>query len=254
MVDEPETEIEVVDDAQQVQDVDADVSSADDQPLTIKALAEKMGWSEKDKWRGNPDKWIPAEKFLENTQSVNKSLKDQLARVTKMQSQLFAKQKADMEADFERRLREATENGDADEAIKITREMKKANVDNVDHVSEFSSRNPWFNAHPKATDLAIMQAQIIANNGGDVQEQFEAAESAVRKKFPELFDDDLDTPPSKSPPKRPETQGGQRAAAAPRGPKGWNEIPKTARDELESFARLGVPKESLAKEYWGANQ
>lgn len=187
-------------------------------------VAGEMGWSPKDKWKGDPDDWRDADEFLRRTPQMVKALKKQMETANRIATDRIEKIRAKAVEEAEARLAAAVETGDVDAAAEAVAERDRASQKPDKEVIAFAARNDWFNTNQVATQLAIAKAGEIANTGGTVSAQLEAAEKEVRKRFPELFEDEPEVKPSKAP---PSVQGGaQRSAAPVAREKGWNDLPR----------------------------
>jgi hypothetical protein len=120
-------------------------------------------------------------------------------------------------------------------------------------VAEFAERNAdWFKVDPEATALAMGVADNLAKQGKSAAEQVAAAEKAVKKRFPELFDE----PPPRQQGKGPAAVHTADTRSAPRrpGPKGFAELPADAKQaalRMESKGRCS--RDEYAKFYWQEN-
>ena len=228
---------------------------------TLEDIAREMGWKPQDEFRGNPEDWKPAHVFVRTTGEINRSLKSTLRetekhaeRAVKAADRIIEQERAKALKEAEERLRLATQAQDEDAAVKAAEAIAEARNRPAESHSErddFIRRNPWFNADPVAKGIALGAAQRAAERGAPASEQFEAAESEVRLRMPELFGEAQT--PRKAP---PITNGGQRAATpvAPRV-KGWAQIPEAHRQAAEkAFIRKGrMTQEEYAKTYWQEN-
>lgn len=238
---------------------DSPDNRGDDSARILETVAAAMGWSPKDQWRGPEDQWIPADKFLMETPKVIRELKDTAKRTVKASDRLVEMERAKAVKEANARLEKAREEGDIDEALTAQQDLLEARQINnpQSHVEKFKTDNAdWFEVNQEATDLATAAAQVVANRGGGVEEQMKAAEKAVRKAMPELFDADSGNTPSQSTPKAPAlVTGGQRAPARPQ-PKTFAAIPLAIQKEWHrsKMSRDGsVTDADYAKVYWQEN-
>jgi hypothetical protein len=232
-------------------------------PVTF---ASELGWKPKEEWKGDTSKWTDAPDFLRRrltkAEEAARDYKKSIERVTRTASRLVESERAEARraiAAAEQRIEEAAAEGDADAARAATADLKRAQAAERDAgaPNEFALRNPWFETDDEARELAVASAQVVANRGGTKEQQFEAAEKAVRKAFPKLFEgaDDDDDPPPKPKPKAPHTEGGNRTPSTRTGPKGWNDMPAEARKQMKkAFVDKGMLTEvQAAKAYWEEN-
>lgn len=240
------------------------------EPTPFDTLAREMGWYPPDEYKGDPDKWRSAEEYIkhgvQNTKALKrdlKTVKDTADRLARTSASITAKALADQRAELEAIHERAVEDGDKDAARDAVKELRKLDsqelptqADTKRLVDDFAGRNDWYGTHPAATDHAAYIAAKIAKTGGSVEEQLEAAEADVRKKFPHLFDDE---PYEKTQRKAPAVHGNSsRTAVPPSREKGVSDLPREARQAGEDYVkminqRLPNAKYTLAdyaKTYW----
>lgn len=238
------------------------------EPTPFDTLARDMGWFPPDEYKGDPDNWRSAEEYIkhgvQNTKALKrdlKTVKDTADRLARTSASITAKALADQRAELEALHDRAVEDGDKDAAKKIARDMAKLdeapdNRETERLVGDFATRNDWYGTHPGATDYAAMISTKLAKQGASIEDQLEAAEEAVKKKFPHLFDDEPEEKPAR---KAPTVHGNASRAAAP-APKerGVSDLPREARQAGEEYVkmiqqRMPSAKYSLAdfaKTYW----
>lgn len=230
----------------------------------LSTLARKQGWSPKEDWKGDPDKWVDAEQFLDNTAAINKALRKQVKdHANQIEGVNRAAQKAIETArqkaltDLRREHAQAVRDGDEDAADALVGEIVKTAAQTGEApVDKFTQKNPWFGKDTAATKWARAAAQVVADDGGSPSEQLEAAEQAVRDRYPKLFDDAPEDSPSRPAPKAPPAvQGGQRATqTAPRA-KTWASIPPSIQAQAEkAYINKGMlTRDEYAKTYFEEN-
>ncbi len=233
-----------------------EVETAPAEP-TVADLAAGMGWSPKDQWRGDPDKWKPAAEFLKNTVDINrtqsrelKAIKSQVERMAATSAAIVEQQVAERVAAAEARFNAAVEAGDPQAARAATREIDRlqATARDADPEAVFAAENPWYGKDDDATAFAIGISNRLANQGKTVAEQLEAAQEGVRKRFPELFND---KPAAKAPPAV--NAPASRAASSSHREKGVNDLPMSARKAGETFVAKGlVPNLAAYAKVWHA--
>lgn len=237
---------------------DSEAQASEVNPL--ERVAARMGWAPKETWKDDPEKWVDAETFLNRTPDVLKDLRDRVDRTNRTAQKIIEKERAKAVKDAEVKLAKAKEEGDVDGVEEASAELFEARAENrqeaTDSVKEFQERNTWFGKSRGATALAKEAAQEVANRGGSKEEQFAAAEKAVREEFPNLFDADSGTPSPKPAPKVPALQGGQRTASPTPQKRSWNDVPAADRRDMEkSFIRTGMLTQeeclqAYAEEHW----
>lgn len=229
-----------------------------DEP-TVEELARQAGWTPKEDFRGNPEKWKPAHEYLrvekDRVSSLGKKLKsveDQLARMAQAQEFVVQTTLRDRDAYWQARMQEAFEAGDS-EGYRVAQEQR-SKLQEVAPVTqgpppeaqEFAERHKsWFGSHPMATYLAHQTCEAWAKAGHPASKQLEEAEREVRKAYPELFPAAASKPPASvnAPQERTHRSG--------RGKKGFSDLPREAQEAALKFEREhGVPKDDYAANYW----
>ena len=233
-------------------------------PSEIETLAEEMGWSPKDKWRGDPDKWKPAKDFVKSTVDVNRSLskdvrelRENTERVLKAQSKIIDREVERRVAEATQRFHQAVADGDSQEAFRASEEIRVARetapTTQNDPAADWRAENKWYDGENEASLYALVVCERENRKGRTYAQQLEEAERAVRKRFPELFDEGRQSKPeTKQSP--PHVQGGQRSTQGQPRAKGWNDIPSEYRAAAErNLTRWGLTKEAYAKVFFEEN-
>lgn len=248
--------------------VDAPV--ADEQPeeqhdepqsLSVDDLATEMGWTPKDKWRGDPDKWRPAADFLKRTVDVNRSLSTEVKTI-KQTVETMARTSAKL---TERAVNDALEKAHAAkvEAIEMGDVAAVAQADKkiaeleaeAPHVAaaepapvtSFKERNPWYGKDDSATKWAFTRAGQLGSQGiTDPAEQLEIVEREAKGLFPRLFPADVPKP-KPAPLSKPGARG-----SAPQA-KGFSSLPepvKKAALDYETRSKGSITREDYARTYY----
>lgn len=223
-------------------------------PPSAEEIARELGWKPETEWKGPKDNWTPAADFIrhkvkkaERVGDEIRGVRETLDRVSRTSAKIVERAVMDERAKLEARFYDAVEAGDSGAAFAVSQELARADTAPVVEASEppavtdFKSRNPWFAANKAARAVAIAAAQSIANIGeNDPEVQFEAAERAVRRDFPELFE--TDPPPPRRDDKRPAAVNAPQSRAArpaPRSERTEADLPLEARRVGEDFVRRG---------------
>ncbi len=240
--------------------LDAPVIEEDTDPIA--ELAAKIGWSPQDQWKGDPDKWKPADEFILAGRDIQSATKDrlrnveaQLARFGRIAGSLAEEKAAERDTYWREQHAKAVEDGDlpaaekAAEQIGKVREAAQPGPDPT--AAAWVAKNEWFNTDPLATMRAKEISDKLGAAGIPVPEQLTQIDRAIRKEFPELF-----PAPAKA---APGVQTGQgRPAAASNRVKGFADMPAESQQMARDMNRRnpGVSIESIAKSYWAdvANQ
>ncbi len=234
----------------------------------VEGKALKMGWTPKDQFRGDPDKWRGAEEFVERGENmlplVRATVKRQEREIADLKQSMkeFAEyhNKTEQRA-YETALKElkaqraeAIASGDGaafdkvDDAIEglkkdIEAKNQRSPKDNTDDpvFVEWKDRNKWLDDH-KMEAFGTAAAQYLRSTGETATgaEFLELVTKEVKAKFPDKFEN----------PRRQAAaavEGG--APAARKGGKGFADMPADARAACERMARNGYadkPKEMAA--------
>lgn len=218
----------------------------------IEKLATELGWSPNDQFRGDPDKWKPADQFIRDGRDIQqttarelRAMRDQMERLGGVTTQIVQDKMAERDAYWRSQFNQAVEDGDTERAAKLVEQRPAAQPPQPGAdptVAQWVGQNEWFTKDP----LAQARAQEISDRLKHlpVQDQLAQVERAIRKEFPEHF-----AAPAKQP---PATQTGQTRTAAPSNrARGFADMPADSQKmALDYEQRLGVKKEDFAKSYW----
>lgn len=247
------------------EDIDALQADAEQQaePITVESLAAEKGWSPKEKWRGAPDKWKPADEFIRATFDINdqvrrelKSTKDTVEKLARTSATITADRIAAATREIEARFADAVEAGDVKGAKAATEELRRveaqAKPEPENAVADFMDRNKgWYEKDDEATALAVSVSNRLAGQGKSQAEQVEAAEAAVRKFKPELFGDADKTPAGRRAPLVNEP--GSRSSGTSNRAKGVADLPPSAVRAGQDFVKKGlVPDMATYAKSWHA--
>lgn len=252
----------------------------------VEKVASAMGWSPKENWRGSPDVWIPAEKFLQNTAEINKSLKQRIDRqqqdfekrteranhvaeaaLVNQRTQLWQQWEsakdnavATGDIDYYRRLQQGQTQAirQFDERIApVVREPQAQPEvylppDVVDAVSDFKLRNRDWYEKDGAANGAMTKFAVDALN--EVDAEFPLASIGWRLKEVERRVGETFPGRIKGGSQQPQgsgVEGGLRPIRTTRG-KGFNELPPEAKTAASRFVAQKAFKDvhEYAKEYW----
>lgn len=245
-------------DADEVAEVEtADVADVE-QPVTVEGLASEMGWRPLEEWKGDPDKWKPADKFVRSTVDVNHKLSNRLKGVEEQMGRM-ARTSATMTdravaAERERLLKEREEAFDAGDREAFQRtEQELAKVATVtpavvpDETLSFVERNAsWFQKDAEATAWAVTRTNELAATGLGPARQLAIVEREAKQLFPEFFE--AEKPKAKP---TPLNTPGARSASPAR--KGFASLPAEAQKEALYFEKKGISREDYAKTWYEEN-
>jgi hypothetical protein len=242
---------------------DGAVKEPEDSP-EILAKAEKMGWTPKDQFKGDPAKWRPASEFVERGENMLPIVRAQVKRQEREIADLKAglrelgeyhnktQQRAYEQAlaDLKAQRAEAIKNGDGaafdevDDKIDdlkkdIAKNTTKKDDDGVDPAfQEWLSRNAWAN-DPKLQAYGSAVADELRANGTKAigVELLDLVTKEVKAKFPEKFEN-----PRRNAAAAVEGGSGPRRG----GGKSYADLPADAKAACDRMARNGYsdrPKE-----------
>lgn len=238
---------------------------ADETPEAIVDLARKAGWTPKDEFKGNPEKWKPAEDYLlfgkDNARSMSREmrgLRDQIDRLSRTSATIMEDRLAAQEAHWKAVHEKAVKDDNFDlaeralgERVKITQaKASQPSNEQPPETAEFVERHKsWFGVDRLATLEAKQVAEALARDGEPVTVQLREAERAVKRKFPELF--------SQGKPAPGVAATRTRTAGTTSREKKYADMPPESRAMADDyFRRHKLDKEDFAKSYWAdaANQ
>lgn len=223
-----------------------------------RSVASKMGWKPKEEWTRDPDKFVDAPEFLENTPKVLAELKERGERQARAAAAAIEDERA-------RKMEEATrvirESDDPKQREAAAQELRGPPPE----TQAWLSKNPWFHTDPDAQALAASTVNRMAASGASITAQLEEAEKTVRQRFPEYFANGTEQRLSdvrRQAPTPPKVQDGSRAGGngAPKE-KTFADVPRADRDAfngnlLKHFMANGLTQEQAqaryANSYWKA--
>lgn len=244
-----------------------------DESAEVEAEASKMGWTPKDQFKGDPDKWRPADEFVERGKQMVPLLRAQVKKQERQIAELTSttKQFAEFATKAEKRgydsalaalkaeRAEAVANGDGAAFTRVDEQIEelKAEVaektkvstkaDDIDDpvFDEWKGRNAWLN-DPKMEAFGNASAQFLRSTGVTATgaEFLDMVTKEVKAKFPEKFEN----------PRRasaPTVEGGTPAARKGGG-KSFVDMPADARKECERMAKHGFGDDKKAADEFRA--
>lgn len=243
--------------------------------------ARKMGWVPQEEWKGDPEKWRPAQEFVERGENIVPILKDRLDKVEQELAATIKINKQQVEqaeqaayskakAKYDQRIKElnqkevaAVEEGDTAEYLKVKQEkdnltppeQPKVQPGDQQAISpvfeDWHKKNNWYEKDQQATRYAMaFGAELRNNNPGMSEHEFlSAIEKEVKETFPAKF-----TNPNRE--KAPAVEGGGNAPPPKSGGKGWSDLPDSAKATFnrlaKKFAATGkkLEKDQYAQSYF----
>lgn len=236
---------------------------------TEEERAVRMGWSPKDKYRGDPARWVDAATYIKNGEEALPILRERLKKLERtnielsqsvtslreMNDKTFATAYARAKRELEGELKVATKEGDEAAAVKAANDLadlerqkteRKAD-DGKDPVFDaWVKENPWYSDVDNEID-AMAEASRLRRKGEKAEGLpfLEKVKAAMMKRYPEKFKN----------PRR--EQGGPVERSVPGGEggggaKGWEGMPADAKADGERFIKqkLFKDKAAYAKSFW----
>ena len=253
--------------AEDIQDDKPDVAPE------VEDKARRMGWTPKDEFRGDPDKWRSAKEFVDRGENMLPIMRDRVQRQETKIAELertvreFAdfNSKADQRA-YERAFKDlktqqiqAVAAGDAegfmkvDQAIEDLRKeaaekpkMKAADPGEDPEYQDWEARNKWVTTDKEAKAYAESYGEYLRKTGSRLTgaDFLDEVTKAVKKEFPAKF----------SNPRResaPSVEGGIPRAKG--GGKGYADLPGEAKAACDRFVKNSggkMTREMYTKQYF----
>lgn len=242
-----------------------DVSHETEESPTIESLAQEMGWSPQEEWRGDPEKWVSADQYIRNTRSIqdhfqkkNKYLKSDLEALEskldgliKTQSQSMMQALREQKERLQREFDEAVEAGDKAAAKRATASLKELEQKEVPqndqaemiakwkpHADDFAERNSAALGDKLVQIEASKLITALAEAGVPPEDTYERVEQELRKKYPEHYQNQNRARP-------PKVGGESRPSVADKSK--WGALVKEfpeADGIFQKFVRQGVYKDT----------
>lgn len=239
----------------------AEQQQEEQQPRSLEDIASKMGWTPRDAWRGDPDKWRPADEFVERTAEINSRLANELRAVKDTVSNINRVNQAVMERELEKQRqqllaekREAIEYGDVARVDHVDQQLQQLpNVTQQATIppetqSFVEKHASWWQRDQEATAWAINRAGQLGQQGiTSPARQLAIVERELAQMFPELV-----VPEKPKPKPAPLMQPGNRGGSG--RAKTFNDLPKEAQEAAIYFEKKGVSREDYIKSYFDGQE
>lgn len=239
--------------------------------------AEKQGWVPKERYKGDPKRWVDSKTFVERGEifrpmlhtkykEVETELADTKRRLAEQDAAIERNNKiaekfqerAKQEAleQIKREQRAAFEQGDEAKYEQLDKRRdniaKEFEVEPVKvapvpqgidpYVQKFQQENPWFGQDIILTDAAESYDRKLAAKYPDPAIRHAEVKKLVIEAFPHKFEN-----PSRG---QKNSLGSGRNPGKASVKKGWDSIPETDRKLAAGFIKGGMSKEEYAKDYW----
>jgi hypothetical protein len=232
-------------------------------------LAKDMGWVPKDQFQGNPEEWKPADQFIRDGRDIQretarelKNVRSQLETVARTSASIVEQQVKERVDQLTQHYNKAVEDGDPQEAFRLSREIDKtinskpeATVAPSSEAAAFAERNAsWFQkpGNEYATARAIEICNTLAAQGyTDHGTQLRIAEQRLKQEMPQLFGQQQNGKPAPG-----VNAPGSRGAPPSNRQKGFGDLPQEAQKIAIDMESRGVIKsrDDYARNYFANTQ
>lgn len=250
------------------------VQAAPEQSPEDRALT--MGWTPKEQFKGDPEKWVDAETFVKRGEEflpflkannkrlerelekagaqiakLDKAVKSSVEYMSKAEQRGYERAKREAEAELDR----AAQAGDVEgvkaatkELVDLERDQGKPKNDNgwtpdfAEAVDDFKAANPWYGTDRAMTAFAHeIERELVGQNVPDKQRLTKIAE-AVKAEFPHKFTN----------PRREQAASVEGASLGQRrASKGYADLPADARQMCDELVRDKIiTREKYVSEYF----
>lgn len=229
-------------------------------PPSVEEVAASIGWTPKDKFRGDPEKWKPADQFIVDGRKAERNMKRELDglrstldTVSKTSAAIMQDKLREQAEALASRYEAAVERGDMKEAASALRQHDAVMAKSQDspatrqppspETEQWAAKNARVFKDPLATQRAVELCEPYARANYAAADQLSAIEPILRREFPHLFDDkgpaSVEAPRTRS--SAPQKRGSTVA-----------DMPKEAQEIAKDMAERGLIKspEDYARNYF----
>jgi len=231
------------------------------------ARATRMGWCPREKYRGDPARWIDHTEFLRRGEEKLPILQERLrkqddtiagmrreiSRVTKSQGEFERETQSRVRGEFEARQRAAVDEADVEafdlakreqmewEDVRPKGESAPPAGGNVDPAfAPWQERNSWYGKGGDASMTAYAESmgQFLSRTRPELIETpqfYDEVENLVKKQFPDHFEN-----PAR---RRAGAVEGARGAPGGRGKKTYADLPPAAKRKCDEYIESGYVKD-----------
>lgn len=232
--------------------------------------ARQEGWRPQEEWKGDPDKWVDAETFVERGEKISGILKSKVERLeqrlerAERANQKFGeyhkktiereRQQAEQTiAALEKKIEQAISEGDGQAYTQYSRQVNdlKTNLpkgdDFNDGFSELAqswlSDNQWYNNDPTLATFADGAADRLRAQGFTGKAYFDELTRLVKSSFPEKFEN-----PNRK--RESNVDTGEPPEEAPVKKKSYKALPADAKKACDEFVAQGfMTREQYVEQY-----
>lgn len=232
-------------------------------------VAKRMGWTPKEAWKGDATRWRDAPEYLEETPRHLEEMRERAKRAAQAAEAAFEDDRRRLLAQAEAGVKAAAEAKDPEAAAAAAKQLA-AHSGPSPRVSSWVAERPWYREDPAARAEATKAADLAAAAGYTEAEQLEAADLAVKRRFPEYYGASREEAPRREAPKEevrlseikrpPTVNAPSRTTPTPQNKeRGYADLPQDVRRTFEQtlqrkFTNRGDTVEQAqsryAKSYW----
>jgi len=232
-------------------------------PSEAEVSARKQGWTPKEEFKGDPEKWVDADTFVERGKEINSILRKNNARLEEKLEKMsttvekFKDYYANIEkrayekakADLEKKALEAVEEGDVEAYSEIKKQQEELEEPVIETQApdanpvfdEWVSENKWYLDDKELHVMADGYGQLFSEQGYSGKALFEEVKKQVMKRAPEKFG------------KKSGSPSVEAGGPAPKsGGRTFADLPKDAQQACNDFVKAGLmtQKEYLKNYEW----
>jgi hypothetical protein len=237
-------------------------------PNPSEEKARTQGWVPKEEFRGDPEKWVDAQTFVERGEKIIpilkerndhlfkevKEVKDSVKEIKEFyaKSEERAYQKALRE--LEQRKLEAVENADVEsyraaESERAELEKSKpvvtAQPQEPPEMAAFRGNNSWYGTDPEMTTEADALGAAYINQGIPYGQMLERVANRIKKLYPEKF-----TNPRRENSPTVETVNAETGLPKKAAAKSFENLPEDAKKQCNKWVTQGLlTKEDYVRDY-----
>jgi len=234
--------------------------SDSEQPAS-EIAARKQGWTPKEDFKGDEDKWVDAETFVERGKEINSILRKNNERLEEKLERMsesvekFSKYHEETEKrayenakkDLEKQAVKAVEEGDVEAYTEIKQqqddlvapEMEQQQVSN-DAFNDWLKNNQWYSNDRELQIMADGYGQLCSEQGLSGESLYAEVSKRVMARAPDKFG------------KKESQQSVEEGSAPPKqGGKSFSDLPKDAQSVCKEFMRdiPGFTEKQYLKDY-----
>jgi len=257
----------------------------------VETRARSQGWVSKDEFRGDPEKWRPADEFVKRgeellpialeraraaerrTYDLESQYKQDIARLERMNNIALDRQRADLQARYDSAMRTAAANGDLDQYDQLSQNRERAIAQHDEHIQKqvrgpdqphqmpaevqqavtgWVAQNDWFNRDPELNAVAQQQHMKLLREQPGLSLQDNLAQT---KKYVQQRYPERFGVTQRAPVMSSVESGGRMSAGAAARAKSGNDLPADVRAVAERFVKQGLFKDvnEYAREFFSDN-